>query len=463
MRVQQHIEEHWPAHLEATRAFVRQPSISADGTGMAEMAALVRDRIVALGGEAEIVPTPLHPVVWGRIDAGKPRTLLYYGMYDVQPVVGEERDWIVDPFAGEIRDLPGLGPCVVNRGIMNQKGPLIGFFNVLESIRAVAGELPLNVVFMIEGEEELQSRSLPGFVREHRDRLRADAAFFSMYNQGPDGKVVTYLGVKGILFFELIARGGDWGGPAGNRAVHGSNAVWFASPTWRLVHALASMVTPDQKHVLVDGFYDDVATISPHDEALLERLAATFNPDDQLRANEVRRFKYDLTGIDLLKKYLYQPTLNVDGLISGHTAEGTKTIVPHEARAKVDIRMVPNQEPGKMLDLVRQHLRRHGFDDIEVRLEDAYRWAKTTIDDPTVKALLRTYHDFGIEPEVWPHLGGSAPFYLFTDVLQIPFAFGGLGHGGRVHSPNEYATVEGMKRHELSMAAFLYHLAEELG
>ena len=462
-RVQQHIEEHWPAHLEATRAFVRQPSISADGTGMAEMAALVRDKIVALGGEAEIVPTPLHPVVWGRIDAGKPRTLLYYGMYDVQPVVGEERDWIVDPFAGEIRDLPGVGPCVVNRGIMNQKGPLIGFFNVLESIRAVAGELPLNVVFMIEGEEEMQSRNLPGFVRENRERLRADAAFFSMYNQGPDGKVVTYLGVKGILFFELIARGGDWGGPAGNRAVHGSNAVWFASPTWRLVHALASMLTPDQKHVLVDGFYDDVATISPHDEALLERLAPTFNPDDQLRANEVRRFKYDLTGIDLLKKYLYQPTLNVDGLISGHTAEGSKTIVPHEARAKVDIRMVPNQEPGKMLDLVRQHLRRHGFDDIEVRLEDAYKWAKTTVDDPTVKALLRTYRDFGIEPELWPHLGGSAPFYLFTDVLQIPFAFGGLGHGGRVHSPNEYATVEGMKRHELSMAAFLYHLAEELG
>ncbi len=462
-RVQQHIEEHWPAHLEATRAFVRQPSISADGTGMAEMAALVRDKIVALGGEAEIVPTPLHPVVWGRIDAGKPRTLLYYGMYDVQPVVGEERDWIVDPFAGEIRDLPGLGPCVVNRGIMNQKGPLIGFFNVLESIRAVGGELPVNVVFMIEGEEEMQSRSLPGFVRENRERLRADAAFFSMYNQGPDGKVVTYLGVKGILFFELIARGGDWGGPAGNRAVHGSNAVWFASPTWRLVHALASMVTPDQKHVLVDGFYDDVATISPHDEALLERLAPTFNPDDQLRTNDVRRFKYDLAGIDLLKKYLYQPTLNVDGLISGHTAEGTKTIVPHEARAKVDIRMVPNQEPGKMLDLVRQHLRRHGFDDIEVRLEDAYKWAKTTIDDPTVRALLRTYRDFGIEPEVWPHLGGSAPFYLFTDALQIPFAFGGLGHGGRVHSPNEYATVEGMKRHELSMAAFLYHLAEALG
>ncbi len=462
-RVHRHIDEHWSEHLEAARAFLRQPSISGDGTGMAEMAALVRDKIVGLGGEAAIVPTPLHPVVWGRIDAGKSHTLLYYGMYDVQPVIGEERDWIVDPFGGEIRDLPGFGECLVNRGVTNQKGPLIGFFNALESIRAVEGELPLNIVFMIEGEEELGSRNLPSFVREHRDRLRADAAFFSMYNQDPDGKVVSFLGVKGIFFFELICRGGDWGGPAGGRAVHGSNAVWFGSPAWRLVHALSTMITPDQKHILIDGFYDDVASISPHDEALLAGLAPTFRPEEELRENEVRRFKYDLAGVDLLKKYLYQPTLNIDGIIGGHTAEGTKTIIPHEARAKVDIRMVPNQEPGRMLDLVRRHLDRHGYGDIEIKFEDAYGWAKTAVDTPPVRALLRTYREFGIEPEVWPHLAGSAPFYLFTDVLQIPFAFGGLGHGGRVHSPNEYATVAGMRDHEKSVATFLYRLAEELG
>jgi acetylornithine deacetylase/succinyl-diaminopimelate desuccinylase-like protein len=461
-RIHRYIDEHWPEHLERTRAFLRQPSISGDGAGMVEMAALVRDKILALGGEAKIVPTPLHPVVWGRIDAGKPHTLLYYGMYDVQPVVGEERDWIVSPFAAEIRDLPGFGECIVNRGVTNQKGPLINFFNVLAAIRAAGEELPVNLVFMIEGEEELGSRNLPGFVRANRDRLKADAAFFSMYNQDPDGKIVSYLGVKGILFFELVARGGDWGGPAGGRAVHGSNAVWFGSPAWRLVQALATMITPDQKHILIDGFYDDVASISPHDEALLAKLAPTFRPEEELRENEVRRFKYDLTGVDLLKKYLYQPTLNIDGIIGGHTAEGTKTIIPFETRAKVDIRMAPNQEPAKMLDLVRQHLDRHGYGDLEIRLEDAYKWAKTTVDNPAVRALLRTYSEFGIEPEVWPHLGGSAPFYLFTDVLGIPFALGGLGHGGRVHSPNEYATVAGMQAHEKSIATFLFRLAEEL-
>ena len=133
-----------------------------------------------------------------------------------------------------------------------------------------------------------------------------------------------------------------------------------------------------------------------------------------------------------------------------------------EARAKVDIRMVPNQDPERMLDLVRQHLDRHGFSDIEIQRENTYKWAKSTVDAPPVKALLRTYREFGIEPEVWPHLGGSAPFYLFSDTLGIPFAFGGLGHGGRVHSPNEYATVAGMRDHEKATATFLYRLAEEL-
>ncbi|MBX6342062.1 MAG: M20/M25/M40 family metallo-hydrolase [Thermomicrobiaceae bacterium] len=222
------------------------------------------------------------------------------------------------------------------------------------------------------------------------------------------------------------------------------------------------MLTPDQKHILIDGFYDDVAPPSAHDEALLARLAETVDPADELEKHDVRRFKYDLSGVDLLRKYLYQPTLNIDGIVSGHTAEGTKTIIPHEARAKVDIRMVPNMDPERTVMLVRRHLERRGFGEVEVRVEDAYKWSKSRIDDPPVRALIRTYREMGHEPEIWPHLAGSAPFYLFTDVLGIPVALGGLGHGGRVHSPNEYATVAGIRDHERSLARFMYRLVEEL-
>jgi acetylornithine deacetylase/succinyl-diaminopimelate desuccinylase-like protein len=317
----------------------------------------------------------------------------------------------------------------------------------------------VNLKFMVEGEEELGSRNLPGFVEAYKERLAADYAFFGFYAQDANDKVIMYLGVKGILFMEMVARGGDWGGPT-VMGIHGSNAVWFHSPTWILLHALTSMFTPDQKHVLVDGFYDDIAPPSAEDEELLRRLAATFTPEMELDEYEVKRFKYDLTGADLMRKYLYQPTLNIDGIISGHTASGTKTLVPHEARAKVDIRMVPNMRPERMLRLVQDHLARYGYaDKIEIEVEDAYPPAKACLGgNPIAEALVKTYRDLGFEPEIWPHLAGSAPFYLFTERLNIPVAMGGLGHGGRAHSPNEYATLEGMKRYEKSVATLLTNL-----
>ncbi len=462
-RVSAYIEEHWARHLEEVRTFVRQPSISADGTGMAECARSIVGWIERLGGTGEVVETKGWPVVWGKVDAGAPHTLLLYGMYDVQPVVGET--WLVDdPFGGEILVppfAPDLGECLVNRGVTNQKGPLVNTFLALEALKNTLGTLPLNLVFMIEGEEEMGSKHLPDFVAENRDRLQADAAFFGFFSQDRDGKVLMYLGVKGILFMEFTARGGDWGGPT-TRAVHGSNAVWYGNPAWRLAHALSSMFTPDQKHVLIDGFYDEVEPADAHDESLLAALAPTLDPAARLRADEVQRFKYDLDGVPLLRKYLYQPTLNIDGIVGGHWQEGTKTIIPHEAKAKVDIRMVRNMTPQQTFERVRAHLDRHGYGDVQVEILDTYKWAKTRVDDPPVQALIETYRHMGHEPEIWPHLAGSAPFYLFTDVLNIPVAMGGLGHGARQHSPNEYATVDGMKAFEQSLAHYFLTLADTL-
>jgi len=174
-----HLDAHFDAHLDRVRAYVRQPSISGEGQGMQEMAELVRDSIRGLGGRAEIAPTPGWPVVTGAIDAGAPKTLLIYGMYDVQPVEGEE--WMVPPFAGEVVTLPEFGDSMVARGVYNTKGPLAGLFNVLESIQTVGGRLPVNLKFVIEGEEELSSPNLPGFIVSHRDRLGADATYFPFY------------------------------------------------------------------------------------------------------------------------------------------------------------------------------------------------------------------------------------------------------------------------------------------
>jgi acetylornithine deacetylase/succinyl-diaminopimelate desuccinylase-like protein len=450
-RLHSQIDDSFEDHLRRTRDFVRQPSISGDGTGIREMAQLVAGEVERLGGQAEIVPTPGHPVVTGEVDAGAPRTLLVYGMYDVQPVSGET--WTTEPFGAEIIELPGVGRSLLNRGITNQKGPLIGFFCAMQSLLATAGSLPVNLKFLVEGEEELGSPSLPGVVERQREALAADAALFPAFSQDPNGKVVMYLGAKGTVHFEVTARGGDWGGPT-SRGIHGSNAAWFHSPAWALVQALAGMLSVDQRRIAVPGIYDDVAPPSVEDEELLARLCETLTLDTYLRQNDVRRFKHPEQGADLLRRYLFEPGLNLNGIASGYVGPGTKTVVPHEARARVDIRLVPQMQPETVFSLMRDYLGQAEYH-VEAELLHAYTWSKSSVTDQANSVLLETYRSLGFEPEVWPLIAGSAPFYLFTQRLGIPVAMGGLGHGGRQHSPDEYASVDGLRLFEKSVAEYV--------
>ena len=225
-----------------------------------------------------------------------------------------------------------------------------------------------------------------------------------------------------------------------------------------MAQALASLFSPDQRQVLIDGFYDDVAPIPPEDEPLLQSLAETFRAETELEDDEVLRFKWDLGGIELLKKYLYEPSLNIAGLASGDTGPGAKTILPHVAFAKIGFRFVPNQRADRILELLREHFRRGGWP-IDVHLHDTTNWARTPVTAPAVQAAIRATRDFGLEPEVWPTQAGSSPMYLFTEVLGLPVAPMGLGHGGGAHGPNEYVTVEGLRLCEKSLASFLAHYA----
>jgi len=452
-KVLSQIERDFPVHLSAIQEAVRQPSISADGRGVAEMASMVADSIRGLGGECEVVATEGYPIVWGQIDTGAPKTLLIYGMYDVQPVLGES--WMVsDPFGGEILELPDLGPCLVSRGVQNTKGPLFGFFNALDSFQKAGVHYPVNFRFVIEGEEELGSEHLPDFVARHGDSLKADAALFPFFCQDRTGKPMLYLGVKGIIFFDLLVRGGEWGGPV-HHGIHSSNAVWCHSPAWLLLHAIASMLSPDQREILIGGVYDDVTGPDEEGNQLLSKLALTFQPETQLEQNDMLRFKQQLEPVDLLKEYLFKPSLNVDGFITGHVAAGTKTVLPHEARARLDLRLVPQMDPDRTLRLLSDHLRDHDYTQVELDVHHCYPWSRISIDTAPAQAVMATYRALGYESEVWPFLAGSAPFYLFNDLLQTPIVMAGLGHGGASHSPNEYATVGGIELFEKSMALFI--------
>jgi acetylornithine deacetylase/succinyl-diaminopimelate desuccinylase-like protein len=344
---------------------------------------------------------------------------------------------------------------------MNSKGPLAGFLTSMQSVRAATGTLPVNLKFVVEGEEELGSRNLPAFVAGNRDRLVADAAFFPFYSQDRKGEVIMYLGAKGLVFLELTVRGGDWGAPRGG-GVHGSNGAWLHNPAWPLVQALSSMVSPDQTRILLDGIYDDVAPPSGEDLELLDALSRSIDPASHLQQHDAARFKFDATGGELMRRFLFEPSLNIDGLVAGYHGEGSKTLLPAWARAKVDVRLVPNMDPDKVVRAIRDHLQKNDFGQVELDLKGNYSWSKSKLSDYPNSALLSAYGELGFRPQIWPLIPGSAPFYLFTRDMGIPLAVGGLGHGGYQHSANEYATVEGMRLFEKSAAIFVLRLAERL-
>lgn len=457
---QQWVDDDFPQHLEFLRSWLRQPSVSGTGEGITEMAELVRDAIVRdLGGEARIEQTPGHPIVIGRVDVGAPRTLLVYGMYDVQPVEGEE--WLVEPFSGEQIELPGHGLCVVSRGVMNSKGPLANFVSTAKTLLDRTGTLPVNLVFLVEGEEELGSVSLPAFVDSHLEELAADAALFPFYSQDRNGKVLMYLGTKGMTFLELTVSGGDWGAPR-SAGIHGMNAGWFHNPAWPLANLLSSMMSDDQTRITIDGIYDEVTDPDDLDLELLQRLDRTFDPETQLSGYDVVRFKHDESGAALMRKFLFEPSLNIDGLASGDTGDNMKTMLPHEAKAKIDFRLVPGMTVEGVQRRLKEHIAKLGYEDIvHVRVRSGYPAGKSRLTDLANAPMLRAYQSHGADVEPWPLVPGAAPLFLFTQRLGIGVCMGGLGHGGGQHSPNEYATVRGMQDYAHSIVSYLYNIADE--
>jgi acetylornithine deacetylase/succinyl-diaminopimelate desuccinylase-like protein len=435
------IDQDLPEHIGHLQRWLRQRSISAQDDGVREMAELLAGDLRTLGfGEVALVETDGHPGVFGHYDAGAEKTLMVYMMYDVQPV---EDNWrIKNPFAGELVETE-LGTVLMARGATNQKGPQRAFLNALDAVLKVEGTLPVNLLVVAEGEEELGSTHFDQVLAPYLDRLKsADGAFFPMNIQSADGRVNLSLGVKGIVYFELEARGGDWGGPE-KAEIHGSYRAVVDSPALRLVQAIASMTSADGNTTLIEGFYDDVRAPTESEQRLINGMARADALDTIRDSLGVSRWIDDLSGRDAIVRYLYEPTLNINGIWSGYTGPGGKTVLPEVARAKIDSRLPPGVEPERVWRLYREHLDRHGFQDVRmVQIEGrGYPAAAVSVDDPLVQATIGVFNRYGRTPQVSPWLAGSAPFYQFSRNLDLPFVFAGLGHGSGAHGPDEYMLI----------------------
>ncbi len=343
-------------------------------------------------------------------------------------------------------------------GAVNSKGALCGLLNVLKTIKQEA-EIPVNIIFIIEGEDEVGSPQLEDFILSHQQELNGDGVVGFDFSQDTSGKVSMHLGLKGIVYLDLICRGGKRGGPA-ETSLHGSVSAWISSPVWRLIYALGSL-TDGKENIKIPGLYDNVKPPGREDLKFLRKLQKSFDEKAFLKEMKSLCFKYDRHGIDLLKKGLYSPIINIEGFHAGYDGSGTKTVLPRRATAKVDIRFGPKMEPGEVKEKFTSYLLGQGFDDIEIRVRDSYTWSKTDFSEAIVQQMIRSCRLHGIEPEVWPIATWAAPYFVFSRILSLPVVSGGLGHGGRQHVANEYMTVKGLRDFEMFVAIFLYLMANE--
>jgi acetylornithine deacetylase/succinyl-diaminopimelate desuccinylase-like protein len=371
----------------------------------------------------------------------------------VQPA--DKPGWSSPPFAAVTTDVPGAGPSIVARGAANSKGSLASFLLALASARRVS-DLPAEIVFLVDGEEEMGSPSLPGVMSARRTDLAAEGAFDMDLTADRRSVAEVYLGCKGIVSFILSCSGGEWGGPVG-RALHSSEGVVISSPAWSLVRALSALQVAAARNAL-DGLRS--ASVPPEDEVLFDALARDYEPAAHLEEVGALAYRGPDDARSVLKALMYEPALNLNGFSAGSITG--KTIVPHEARTALDIRIPYGTDVESVVAGI-ERIVAQTAPEVAVEGVQLCPPSRTTADSPVARAMVESQRDVGPPPQVWPSAPWWAPFYLFEQVLKVPFASGGAGHASRAHSADEYATIAGLRTHMRQSIAFLHRFALAAG
>lgn len=448
-RVVARIEEDFESsHLERLLKYIRQPSVSALNLGNEEMARMLAEEIVEAGGRAEVAETAEFPVVFGLIDEGAERTLLCHGLYDVTPA--EEPNWMNPPFDPQIRELEGLGRCVVGRGAEDMKTGIACVMNAVFAARAAGERLPINLLFVHEA-SELGSGGIRDFFPRFRERMRrANAAFWLCPMAHADGTPIVPLGLKGNLMGRLFCRSGEWGGPMGNE-IHALHSNWIGNPAERLVEAVARL-QERLREIYESG---EGWTPTEAQEALCRALSERMDPEATRRALGVERFRQEDFRA-AVRAHLFKPEFTLTGLQAGFVGEGksVKVSIPSEAQAVVNMRFQPGEDPDERIANVRAILAGEGYGDVEFVVNNRYAGGGTPPDHPLVECVLEAHAAVGAAPEVWPVHPAGMPVALWTEELGVPWIGGLPCHAMRKHAANEYAQVAGVLRAEKFLARF---------
>jgi acetylornithine deacetylase/succinyl-diaminopimelate desuccinylase-like protein len=461
------VEAGFEQALARIREWIALPTIAAERLNIEEGA----DHMARLATDAGFtavrkVPTGGVPSVFGVLDAGARRTVGIYFMYDVKQF--DPAEWASPPLEARVFDHP-LGRAIRGRGAVNQKGPEGAFLAALHAFKAAGKRLPVNLVLLAEGEEEIGS---PNFHNVFQDAevlaamRRASGVIIPSAGQSANGSAQIGLGAKGIIECELISSGERWGrGPA--RDIHSSLKAQVDSPVWHLVEALSCLVADHGNRPAIEGWFEHVRPLSERERALIAESARNRNEEEVKRTLGVQRWIDDLPWRESLERLATQPTVNIEGLVAGHTGPGGKTVLPGRAVAKLDLRLVPDMTVADCLPKLRAHLAARGYGDVEVNMSGGYDPTETAEDAPVIRAQQAVFTRSNVLYSLYPRNAGSWPGYVFTgEPLRIGAGQFGLGFGAGAHAPDEFFIVDspsgrvaGLNQAAMGYVDFLYEMA----
>ena len=456
------------AGVKRLQDWIRLPSIAAEDIGYPEGPQHLISLLESVGFQhAVMVETDGKPGVFATLDAGADRTIGVYMMYDVKQ--SNPAEWSSPPLEAALVDKPGFGKVVMGRGAVNQKGPEMALLEALRAIQAVGKQPPVNLVLVAEGEEEIGSPHIGQIVnRPEVQAALADTMGVVMPSamQSPDGMVTLNLGAKGVIEVQLTASGERWGRGPG-KDVHSSLKAMIDSPVWRLVHALNTLVSADGNTITIDN-YPKPRPISAAEKAMVAEAAKRLDETQFKALFSTPHWIDDLNFEQALERLMSQPTVNIEGLVGGYTGPGGKTVLPHMAEAKLDLRLVPGMTADGALAALVAHLDRHGFGDIEVNMSGGYDPTSSPVDAEVIQAQMAVLKAAGIDPILLPRSPGSYPGYIFTEApLNLGAGHFGLGHGSGAHAPDEYfviessnPNIEGWDGAVMSYVRYLYELGK---
>lgn len=432
------INKNLDGSIYALKKVVRIPSVAAKGEGIEETADLVQKMLVDAGLQTKLHKTSGAPVVTGWIDVGAKRTLLFYDHYDVQPA--EPLDlWDSPPFEPEIREGRLWG-----RGVSDNKGDLTSRIWAIKAFKETRTELPVNIKFVIEGEEEIGSLHLSEYTEKNKDFITADGGIWEFGGADIKGVQEAWLGLKGIFYVELEVE-------RLSRNMHSSLACVLPSAAYRLVWALKSLRDEDST-ILIDGFYDNIKPLTNAELKAIEKI--DLHEDELKEVYEIDEYLNGLSGMDLKRAYYGDPSCNICGLTSGYQGKGSMTVLPSKASVKIDFRLVEGMHPNDIRNKLRTHLDSHGFNDVKITYVEGYPAAKTPIDHPFVKVIeaanRRVFGDLVINPTS----PGSGPLYLFNKYVPM-VSIGCSDYLGKAHSPNESISLENFRKAQHRIVAVI--------